>query len=229
MVLPNISIESVRVSCGWAHTTAVLGLESHSITNLQVTPEMALTMAPKHRWFDPCGWFVVRDLDGICSQLLGGLTQMLLTVQLLVTACGMPPSVALDGVIPAMGLAYLLGNGFFWAQGLRMKFAERRIDVTSQIHGVNIVLLYAFALLVMKPVYDETGDFEKAWGAGCFAGFMSGLMQLVRSGDDVHGPGCPPHHHHTTDSFLMMHVSDDIRVDVIAFNERWQCQWSASW
>ena len=42
-----------------------------------------------------------------------------------------------------------------------MKFAERRVDVTSQIHGVNIVLLYAYALLVMKPVYDATGSYTE--------------------------------------------------------------------
>ena len=58
-------------------------------------------------------------------------------------------------------------------------YKENRIDVTSQIHGVNIVLLYAYALLIMKPVYDQTGDFNVAWGAGCFAGFMTGMMQLI--------------------------------------------------
>jgi len=178
MLLPDCTVHDVRVSCGWAHTTAVLGLETGSAAKLQAAQD-TVAAGPRHRWFDPRGWFVVRDLDGICSQLLGGLTQMLLTVQLLVATCGMPADVALDCVIPAMGLAYLLGNGFFWGQGLRMKIAEGRNDVTSQIHGISIVLLYAYALLVMKPVYDETGDYKAAYGAGCFAGAITGLMQLV--------------------------------------------------
>ena len=104
---------------------------------------------------------------------------MLLTVQLLIGPCGMPYSVALGTVIPSLSLAYFLGNGFFWGQGLHMTYKQNRVDVTAQIHGINIVLLYAYALLVMKPVYQATGDYRAAWGAGCFAGFITGCMEIV--------------------------------------------------
>jgi hypothetical protein len=63
-------------------------------------------------------------------------------------------SVVLGCMIPAMALAYFLGNGFFWAQGVCKAYGDARMDVTAQLHGINIVVFYAYSLLVMKPVYQ---------------------------------------------------------------------------
>lgn len=59
MMLPNRTVADIHISCGWAHNCAVLALESSNITNLQTSPDLALSNAPKHCWLDPRGWSVI--------------------------------------------------------------------------------------------------------------------------------------------------------------------------
>jgi len=52
-----------------------------------------------------------------------------------------------------------------------------RDDVTALPFGVNTPSLFAFILLIMGPVYQETKDPTLAWQAGLFACLLSGVME----------------------------------------------------
>ncbi len=192
-----------QIACGWSHSAAVVDMNKrvlHRLVSVAVDGGNALggpgkgsTFARKiccchcirGVWYDPRQYFVLRDLDGLASQFLGAVTQLILMLHLMPQLCNMSSDIVLRKVIPGCGLAYFSGNFFFWIQAVLMSKHEKRIDVTAQINGINTILFYAYLLLVMKPEYDRNKDTNKAlaadsaWAAGCFAGFMTGLLELV--------------------------------------------------
>eukprot|EP00939_MAST-03C_sp_MAST-3C-sp1_P000039 g39.t1 len=178
------------ISCGWAHSVAVMRSDvrfHRQPTILQTTQSIfEIFMSPR-------GWFSKGDMDGFAAQLLGGITQYMLLLNVLPNSCGIDEEMVLKDIMPPVALSYLLGNTMFGLQGLWLMQKERRFDVTAQINGVSIVMFYAFALTVMQPAYQdaysdaigsgksqedaEQDAKQKAWEAGIFANLMTGLLE----------------------------------------------------
>lgn len=80
-------------------------------------------------------------------------------------------------IIPALGVALLIGNVYYAHMAIRMKTQFGR-DFTAQPYGINTVGMYPTLFNIMLPVAISSGSFETAWKAGCTANFVVGLINI---------------------------------------------------
>jgi len=125
----------------------------------------------------PLPWFTRGDLDGFFGLFADNLLQLMLILFLCKAFCGLPGEFVLGTVLPGAALSILVGNLFYTWQARQLALRTKRQDVTALPFGINTPSLIAFILLIMAPVYRQTGDPMLAWRAGLFACFLSGLME----------------------------------------------------
>ena len=81
-------------------------------------------------------------------------------------------------IIPALGVALLIGNVYYAHMATRMK-AQFGRDFTAQPYGINTVGMYPTLFNIMLPVAASSGSIETAWKAGCTANFVVGLINIL--------------------------------------------------
>jgi len=122
-------------------------------------------------------WFTRGDLDGFFGLFIDNLLQLMLIGFLCKVFCGFPNELITGQILPGAALSILLGNLFYAWQARRLAIQTKRADVTALPFGINTPSLIAFIVLIMAPVFRETGNFKLAWQAGLFACFLNGLME----------------------------------------------------
>ncbi len=123
-------------------------------------------------------WFTRGDLDGFFGLFIDNVLQLMLIGFLCKVFCGFPAEFITGQILPGAALSILLGNLFYAWQARRLALATQRADVTALPFGINTPSLIAFILLIMAPVFRETGNFKLAWQAGLLACFLNGLMEV---------------------------------------------------
>ena len=123
-------------------------------------------------------WFVAGDLDGFFGLFFSGFPDLLLIASL-TPLCGLPQELVTRRILPAVALSILFGNLFYAWQAHRLSRAAGRCDVTAIPFGVNTPTIFAYAILIMAPVYERTHDATLAWHMGIFASLISGIVQSV--------------------------------------------------
>ena len=126
----------------------------------------------------PLPWFTRGDLDGFFGLFVDNLLQLMLIGFLCKVACGFPAEFITGQILPGAALSILLGNLFYAWQARRLAIKTKRNDITALPFGINTPSLIAFIVLIMAPVFRETGNFKLAWQAGLFACFLNGLMEV---------------------------------------------------
>src|SRR5581483_1256959 len=122
-------------------------------------------------------WFTRGDLDGFFGLFIDNLLQLMLIGFLCKTFCGFPTEFITGQVLPGAALSILLGNFFYGWQARQLALKTKRADVTALPFGINTPSLIAFIVLIMAPIYRETGNYKLAWQAGLLACFLNGLME----------------------------------------------------
>ena len=133
--------------------------------------------------------FVAGDLDGFFGLAVDNLIQFLLILGLCGALLGFPLSLLLQTILPGAALSILFGNFFYSYQAQKLSRQSGRNDITALPYGINTVSLFAFVLLVMRPVklYAEAEGLPPveaslvAWRAGLAACFLSGVIELLGS------------------------------------------------
>jgi AGZA family xanthine/uracil permease-like MFS transporter len=132
----------------------------------------------KHMKPEPVPWFTRGDLDGFFGLFIDNLLQLMLIGYLCKVLCGFPLDFITGQVLPGAALSILLGNLFYAWQARQLALKTGRNDVTALPFGINTPSLIAFIVLIMAPVFRDTGNFRLAWQAGLFACFLNGLMEI---------------------------------------------------
>ncbi len=127
---------------------------------------------------EPLPWFTRGDLDGFFGLFIDNLLQLMLIGYLCKSMCGFPTDFITSQILPGAALSILLGNLFYAWQARQLALKTKRNDVTALPFGINTPSLIAFIVLVIAPVYRETGNFRLAWQAGLLACFLNGLMEI---------------------------------------------------
>ncbi|HTC20703.1 MAG TPA: NCS2 family permease, partial [bacterium] len=127
---------------------------------------------------EPVPWFTRGDLDGFFGLFIDNLLQLMLIGYLCKVLCGFPLDFITGQVLPGAALSILLGNLFYAWQARQLALKTGRNDVTALPFGINTPSLIAFIVLIMAPVFRDTGNFRLAWQAGLFACFLNGLMEI---------------------------------------------------
>ncbi len=124
-------------------------------------------------------WWVKGDWNG----LFGLGTNVLLNVIVLSGLClavvQMPDSVVFGRILPALGIALPLGNIWYAILARRLARSENRTDVTALPYGPSVPHMFIVVLVVMLPVYLQSGDAIKAWSAGLAWALIVGGIILV--------------------------------------------------
>lgn len=123
-------------------------------------------------------WFTRGDLDGFFGLFVDNLLQLMLIGYLCKTFCGFPTDFITTQILPGAALSILLGNLYYAWQARQLATKSKRSDVTALPFGINTPSLIAFIILIMAPVFRETGNYRLAWQAGLFACFLNGLMEI---------------------------------------------------
>ena len=119
-------------------------------------------------------WWVKGDWNG----LFGLGTNVLLNVIVLSGLClaviQMPDNVVFGRILPALGIALPLGNIWYAILARRLARRENRTDVAALPYGPSVPHMFIVVLVVMLPVFLQSGDPLKAWHAGLAWAFIVG-------------------------------------------------------
>jgi len=133
----------------------------------------------------PVRWWVKGDWNG----LFGLGTNVLLNVIVLSGLClavvHLPDSTVYGRILPALGIALPLGNIWYAFLARRLAKREQRSDVAALPYGPSVPHMFIVVLVVMLPVYIQSGDPIKAWRAGLAWAFIVGIIILLGA---VFGP-----------------------------------------
>ena len=85
----------------------------------------------------------------------------------------------LGTVLPALGVALILGNLYYTFLARRLARRENRTDVTALPYGPSVPHMFIVVFVVMLPVYLNTKDPIQAWQAGLAWAFMIGVIVMI--------------------------------------------------
>jgi AGZA family xanthine/uracil permease-like MFS transporter len=130
-------------------------------------------------------WWVKGDWNGLFGLGTNVLLNVIVLSGLCLTVIQMPDSVVFGRILPALGIALPLGNIWYAILATRLARRENRTDVTALPYGPSVPHMFIVVLVVMLPIYLQSGDAIKAWHAGLAWALIVGLIILVGA---VFGP-----------------------------------------
>jgi AGZA family xanthine/uracil permease-like MFS transporter len=126
------------------------------------------------------GWFVPNDIDGFFGLFVDNLCQLIVVVGLCPFIAHLPMELVIGRILPGIAVSLVAGNLFYAWQARRLSRLTGK-PVTALPFGVNTVSLFAFILLILGPVYNETKNPELAWKVSLAAGFLGGIIEIAAS------------------------------------------------
>src|SRR3712207_5163560 len=97
----------------------------------------------------------------------------------MVGVVGVPAGDVLGTVLPALGVALVLGNVYYTVLARRLARREGRADVTALPYGPSVPHMFIVVFVIMLPIYLRSGDPIQAWSAGLAWAFVIGLIVLI--------------------------------------------------
>jgi adenine/guanine/hypoxanthine permease len=82
-------------------------------------------------------------------------------------------------VLPALGIALVVGNIYYTMLARRLARRENRTDVTAMPYGPSVPHMFIVVFIIMLPVYLRTKDPMLAWKAGIAWAFIIGVIVLI--------------------------------------------------
>ena len=119
------------------------------------------------------------DIDASFGVFFDGFSKILTATGIMIAVFGMPASIVIGQIVPAIGVASFLGNLWYFYEAKRLAKKEQRQDVTSQPFGIGASQLTGWLYLIMGPVYWKTGDAMLAFRVGLCAAFIGGIVEVL--------------------------------------------------
>jgi AGZA family xanthine/uracil permease-like MFS transporter len=107
------------------------------------------------------------------------LVNVLTLTSLLLFVVQMPAESVLGTVLPALGIAMLVGNVYYTFLARRLARKENRADVTALPYGPSVPHMFIVVFVIMLPIFLTTGDPVRAWAAGLAWAFVIGVIVLI--------------------------------------------------
>ena len=82
-------------------------------------------------------------------------------------------------MLPALGIALIVGNVYYTLLARRLARRERRTDVTAMPYGPSVPHMFIVVFVIMLPIFLKTGDPVRAWAAGLAWAFIIGVIVLI--------------------------------------------------
>jgi AGZA family xanthine/uracil permease-like MFS transporter len=82
-------------------------------------------------------------------------------------------------ILPALGIALIVGNIYYSYLGRRLAAKEGRTNVTAMPYGPSVPHMFIVVFVIMLPIYLKTKNPVKAWEAGLAWAFIIGIIVLI--------------------------------------------------
>src|SRR5690349_2352185 len=107
------------------------------------------------------------------------LVNVLTLTGLCIGVIGMDPGDVFGVILPALGIALVLGNMYYTYLARRLAAKENRSDVTAMPYGPSVPHMFIVVFVIMLPIYLRTKDPARAWEAGLAWAFIIGVIVLI--------------------------------------------------
>ena len=149
------------------------------------------------------------------------LVNVLTLTGLMIGVVAVPAGDVLGTVLPALGVALILGNLYYTFLARRLARRENRADVTALPYGPSVPHMFIVVFVVMLPVYLNTKDPIQAWSAGLAWAFMIGVIVMI-------GAFVGPYIRKLTPRAAMLGTLAGISITFISMRPAAQ-MWEAAW
>lgn len=124
-------------------------------------------------------WWGKGDIDASFGLFFDGFSKVFTAAGIMLFVFGMPVSIVLGKIIPAIGIVTFLGNLWYFNEARSLAYKEQRSDVTAQPFGIGGPVTMSWIFLIMGPVYWKTGDAMLAFRVGLAAAFIGGIVEII--------------------------------------------------
>ncbi|WP_067820956.1 regulator [Nocardia inohanensis] len=166
-------------------------------------------------------WWTRGDTNAFFGLSFNILVNVLTLTTLSVAVVKIPSADVLGTVLPALGIALVLGNLYYMLLARRLARREQRATVTALPYGPSVPHMFIVVFVVMLPIYLKTGDPAQAWAAGLAWAFMIGVIVMI-------GAFVGPFIRRITPRAAMLGTLAGISITFIAMRPAAQ-MWEAAW
>jgi AGZA family xanthine/uracil permease-like MFS transporter len=124
-------------------------------------------------------WWTRGDTNAFFGLAFNILVNVLTLTGLMIAVVNVPASDVLGTVLPAMGIALVIGNAYYTFLARRLARREGRTDVTALPFGPSVPHMFIVVFVIMLPIYLSTGNPMQAWSAGLAWAFVIGVIVLI--------------------------------------------------
>ncbi|MEQ6903020.1 hypothetical protein [Nocardioides sp. YIM 152588] len=124
-------------------------------------------------------WWTPGDTNAFFGLGFNILVNVLTLTALTIGVVQVPSDIVLGTVLPALGVALVLGNLYYTFLARRLARRENRDDVTALPYGPSVPHMFIVIFVVMLPVYLGTGDPIRAWESGLAWAFLIGVIVMI--------------------------------------------------
>ncbi len=121
------------------------------------------------------------DLNAFWALFADNLANFVMVAALTKFVLGIPDAIIFGRIFPGLGVALLLGLGFYSWRARKLARDTGRSDVTALPYGISTPVLFVYTFGVMLPIKLVTGDGELAWQVGIAAAFVGGVVEVAGS------------------------------------------------
>src|ERR1700730_13851226 len=161
------------------------------------------------------------DTDAFFGLGFNILVNVLTLTGLMIGVVSVPAGDVLGTVLPALGVALILGNLYYTFLARPLARRENRADVTALPYGPSVPHMFIVVFVVMLPVYLKTKDPIQAWSAGLAWAFMIGVIVMI-------GAFVGPYIRKLTPRAAMLGTLAGISITFISMRPAAQ-MWEAAW
>lgn len=131
--------------------------------------------------------FARDDINGFWALFADNLANMVIISTICLHTFHMPASVVFGKILPGVGIALLVGLGFYAQLARRLAEREGRTDVTALPYGISTPVLFVYLFGVMMPVYllakkggmADADAGMMAWRVAMAAAFIGGALECA--------------------------------------------------
>src|SRR6476469_6590854 len=124
-------------------------------------------------------WWTRGDTNAFFGLGFNILVNVLTLTGLMIGVVSVPAADVLGTILPALGVALILGNLYYTFLARRLARKENRTDVTALPYGPSVPHMFIVVFVIMLPIFRATGDPMRAWEAGLAWAFVIAVIVLI--------------------------------------------------
>jgi adenine/guanine/hypoxanthine permease len=166
-------------------------------------------------------YWVRGDTNAFFGLGINVLVNVLTLTGLCLGVVHLAPDTVFGAILPALGIALVVGNLYYSYLARRLARREGRAEVTAMPYGPSVPHMFIVVFVIMLPIYLRTNDPLRAWEAGLAWAFIIGVIVLI-------GAFVGPHIRRFTPRAALLGTLAGISISFISMRPAAQ-MWDLAW